>query len=89
MNSEGDTLILRKTLTEIFFDEKMANNGDEGFLLTIKFYKSANDAALLVPVKRNPEGKEAVQLEGTAVKKQEQTTIKNQRCGKFTQMRSV
>ena len=37
--------------------DKMANNGREGFLLTIKFYKNKNYTALLAAKKRNPEGK--------------------------------
>ena len=44
--------------------------------LTTNFYKRSNNAALLAPEKRNPEGKAYIQTEWTAVKKQENTTIK-------------
>ena len=46
------------------------NKAGERFLLTTKLYKSANKAALLAPDKRKAEEKAAVQLEGTATKKQ-------------------
>ena len=52
------------------------NNGDEGFLLTTKFYKSTNDTALLIPKKLNPEGKAAIEPEGVATNKQENTKTK-------------
>ena len=48
----------------------MANKAREIFLLTTNFYKSANNAPILVPENRNPEGEVAIQPEGTAVKKQ-------------------
>ena len=54
----------------------MANISGEGFLLTTKFYKSAHNADILSPDKRNPEGKSDVQPEGTGVKKQNNTTTK-------------
>ena len=54
----------------------MANNGGKGFLLTTKFYKIANNDALLAPDKRKTEGKTTVNLEGTDVKKQENMTTK-------------
>ena len=69
------TNLYEKT-TEIRFDEKMANKSGEGFLLNTKFYKRANDAALLAPQKRNPEGKKATRLEGMYIKKKENTTTK-------------
>ena len=52
--SEGETLIHKKNSTEINFDKKMASNGGEVFLLTNKFYKNTNNAALLFPNKYNP-----------------------------------
>ena len=71
MTSEGEALILKKNSTKIRFDEKMENKSSKGFLLTTKFYKSANNAAILDPKKRKPEGKASVHTEGKAVKKQE------------------
>ena len=47
--SEGETLILKKNSTKIRFDKKIANSGSIGFLLTMKVYKSANNAAFLAP----------------------------------------
>ena len=47
--SEGETLILREKSTKIRLDEKMTNKAGKGFLLTTKFYKSANDATLWAP----------------------------------------
>ena len=73
VTSEGETLILKKNTADIHFDKKMENKAGKKFLLTTKFYKSANDAALLAPQKRKPEGKAAIQPEGTATKKQENT----------------
>ena len=70
MTSEGETQILKKNSTKIRFYEKMANKAREIFLLTTNFYKSANNAPILVPENRNPEGEVAIQPEGTAVKKQ-------------------
>ena len=49
VTSEGKKLLLKKFLTEIRFDEKMTYKAGQGFLLTTKFYKSANDAAILDP----------------------------------------
>ena len=37
--SEGETLIIKKKSTEIRFDKKIVNKGEEGFLLTTNFYK--------------------------------------------------
>ena len=34
----------------------MSNKAGEEFILTIKFYKSSNDAALFYPKKWKPEG---------------------------------
>ena len=76
VTSKGETLILKKKSTKICFDKKIANNGGKGFLLTTKFYKSANYAAILSPEKRKPEGKLAVHPEGTDVKKQENEKTK-------------
>ena len=54
----------------------MTNKSGNIFLLTINFYKSANNAAILALDKKNPEGKDAVHLGRKAVKKQENTTTK-------------
>ena len=54
----------------------MANKSSEGFILVAKIYKSPNDTAFLFPEKRKTEGKSAIQLEGMAIKKQENTTTK-------------
>ena len=54
----------------------MANHDGKGYILTTNLYKGAKYAALLVPNKRNMEGKAAVQREGMKVNKQEQTTPK-------------
>ena len=74
--SEGESLILRGNSTKISFDEKMANHSGEGFILTTNFYNSANNANILPPKERNPEGKSAVQPEGVTTKNQEKTTSK-------------
>ena len=52
----------------------MAVNCGDGFILATKFYNSLNDTDVLAPKKRKPEGKASIQLEGTDVKKQENTT---------------
>ena len=44
--------------------------------MTTKFYKSANNAALLASKKRKMEGKASIQPEGAAIKKEENTTTK-------------
>ena len=75
MTSEGETIILKNS-TEIRFDKKMANKAGEGFLPTIKFYKSANDATFLASKKRKPEEKASIHPEGMDIKKQENTTPK-------------
>ena len=54
----------------------MANKDSKGILLTTKFYRSANGAALLAPKKWKLEGKLPSQLEWISVKKQEKTTTK-------------
>ena len=69
LTSEDETLILKKKSTKIRFNKKMANKVGVGFLLTTKFYKSANNTNVLDPVKRKPEGKGSIQPEGTAIKK--------------------
>ena len=76
MTSEGEAPILKKNPTEIRFDEKLVNNGGKGFLLTTKFYKIANNTALLSPKKWKLEGKAFLHTEGTYVKNQEKTTTK-------------
>ena len=76
VTSEGRTLILKKNSTGISFDEKMVNKAEEGFLQTTNFNKSANDADLLDPQKRKPEGKAAIQLRGVDSKKQENKATK-------------
>ena len=62
MALEGETIIFMKNSTEICFDKKMANSGGEGFIPTAKFYKSAKDAALLDPEKKNLEWTSDVHL---------------------------
>ena len=47
--SEGEDLILKKISTKIRFDNKMTNNGSEGFSLTTKFNNNPNNAAILDP----------------------------------------
>ena len=74
LTSEGETLILKKNSTEILFDKKIVNKSGKEFILTTKFHKSTNDTTLLEPNKRKTEDKTDLQLEGTAVKKQENTT---------------
>ena len=76
MTKEGESLILKKSSTEIRFDNKIANKYGKGLILTTKFYKSANDAALLTPEKQNPGGKAATQQEGTKINKKGNTTTK-------------
>ena len=49
VKSESETLILKKFFTEIRFDKKMANKYGKGFILTTRFYKSANNATVLYP----------------------------------------
>ena len=71
LTSEVETLILKKKSTKIHFDEKMANSGGEGILLTTNLYVSVCTHDLLDPKKRNPEGKAAVQPEGTAENNEE------------------
>ena len=40
LTSEGEALTLKKNTTVICFDEKMANNGGEWFILTTKLFNS-------------------------------------------------
>ena len=47
ITQEGEKLILKKNSIEIIFGKKMANKAGEGFILTAKFYKSTNYAAIL------------------------------------------
>ena len=54
----------------------MVNKAEEGFLQTTNFNKSANDADLLDPQKRKPEGKAAIQPGGVDSKKQENKATK-------------
>ena len=70
VTSEVEAVILRKKSTDIRFGDKMANKAGEGFLLITRFYKSANNAVLLVPNKQNAEVKAAVKPEGTVINKQ-------------------
>ena len=53
LTSEGETLILTENSTKIRFDKKTPNNRSEGFILTTKFYKKPNNAAILVPDNQN------------------------------------
>ena len=48
----------------------MASKASKGFLLTTKFYKIANYAALLSPKKRKMEERAVVQPDRTAFNKQ-------------------
>ena len=54
-----------------------------GFLLTTKFYNRANGATLLIPKKRKPKWKGAIQTEGLVVKKQDNRTTKQIATRKF------
>ena len=65
VSSEGEALMIKKNLTKISLDKRMAKNGGKWFILTTKFYKSTNDAALLAPDNQNKKGKTAVEPEGT------------------------
>ena len=49
-----EALSHKKKLIDIWFGKKMANKDGKVVLLTTKFYKSTNDADILVPDKRNP-----------------------------------
>ena len=60
VTSQGDTLILKKNSTDIHFDKKMAKRSGKGFLPTTNFYKSANNAAIYPPNKKNLEGKASI-----------------------------
>ena len=73
VKSEGQILILERNPNNICFDEKMANNGGKLFLLSTKFYKNANDTALLDSKKKNPEGGVALHLEWKVIKKHNNT----------------
>ena len=68
-------LLPKKNPTK-FVLKKMANTGGEGFLLTTKLYKKINRKAILGINTQNQEGKEAVDTEGTAIKKHKQTKNK-------------
>ena len=76
VTSEVEAPILKNNSTKTQLDEKMANHGSEGFILTTNIYKSANNSALLAPNKWKPEVKASVQAEGTSVKNQEKMTTK-------------
>ena len=76
VKSKGETLIFKKKSTNICFEKKISNNSGKGFLLTIKLYKSKNNAAIPPPENKNPEGKAAAHPEETAIKKQENKTTK-------------
>ena len=54
----------------------MANKASKRFILNTYLYRSQNDAALLAPKIRKPEGKEAVNPEGMDANKQEQMMTK-------------
>ena len=70
VTSECKYVILNKNSTEIRFDEKMANNGGNGFILSTNLYNIPKNVALLVPDKQKPKGKTDVQPEGTTGNKQ-------------------
>ena len=54
----------------------MANNDGEVFLLNTKLYNKANDSSLLVPKKRNLEGKVDVHSKGMAINRQKNNKTK-------------
>ena len=54
----------------------MSNKSGEGFLLTSKLYKSANNAAILDPKNQKMKGDAYVHPEQTAIKKQQNTAKK-------------
>ena len=54
----------------------MANNDSEVFLLNTKLYNKANDSSLLVPKKRNLEGKVDVHSKGMAINRQKNNKTK-------------
>ena len=76
VNPGGETFMLKENSTDIRFDQKIANNGGEGYLLTTNFYKSTNDAFILAPPEVETRRKVSQQLEGTSAKKQENMTTK-------------
>ena len=51
--SEVQALIMTKHSTRIHFDREMANKSSEGFLITTKFYKGANDNNIFSPRSRS------------------------------------
>ena len=60
MRSEVEALILKKNPTKNCFDNKMANTGNESFLLTINIYNRPINAAIADPTENNTERKSAV-----------------------------
>ena len=64
VNPGGETFMLKENSTDIRFDQKIANNGGEGYLLTTNFYKSTNDAFILAPPEVEPEEKSANSWKG-------------------------
>ena len=87
--SEGEALIPKKISTEIRFDQKMKNNGSEGFLSITKFYKNPNGAAILDPNKPNQEWKASVNTGGAEFNKQEKKQPNNKQHGKLLSMIST
>ena len=68
---------------------KMANKSGPGFLLTTKFYNSADCADIFVPYKEDPEGNASMQPEVMAVNKQENARTKQFFARKFTPTSSM
>ena len=62
--------------TEIRFDNKMTNNGDKVYILTISFYNSTNNTTILDPKKLNPVGKVSVHPKGVEYNNQTKMTTK-------------
>ena len=61
---EGKNLTLQKNSTKIRLDEKMTHKSGEGFILTTKFYKSGNDAAILAPGSGTRKGRHLYRWKG-------------------------
>ena len=70
MISEVNTLILKKSPTDIRFREKIENHDGKGYFFATNIYKGENYTAILFPNKRNIEGKADVHPEGTTANKQ-------------------
>ena len=78
VTSEGETLILSENCVDVCFKKEMTNHNRKRIIFSTNLYKSANYTAHLSSKKCNLEGNTAIQLQGEAVKNQEQTTTKQQ-----------